>query len=66
MAFRDIFYFDVCKALQDGCQVWVLDKPEHLIIDANETSAEHLMRILRDAETDKTNRYAFWTEVRQA
>lgn len=66
MAFKDIFYFDVCKALQDGAQVWVLDKQEHLIIDANETSAEHLMGILRDAEADKTNRWAFWTEVRQA
>lgn len=62
MAFKDIYYFDVCKALSDGAQVWVLDKQEHLIIDANEVSAETLMRILRDAETDKTNRYAFWKE----
>lgn len=62
MAFKDIFYFDVCKALAAGEQVWVLDKQEHSIIDANETSAEHLMGILRGAETDKTNRWAFWKE----
>lgn len=66
MAFKDIYYFDVCKALSDGAQVWVLDKLEHLIIDANETSAEHLMKILRDAENDKANSWAFWTEVKQA
>ena len=63
MAFKDIYFFDVCKALASGEQVWVLDKQEHLIIDANEANAEHLMKILRDAENDKANSWLFWTEV---
>ena len=63
MAFRDIYFFDVCKALADGSQVWICDKEEHLIIDANDTAGVHLMGILRSAEADKTNRWAFWKEV---
>ena len=63
MAFRDIYFFEVCETLADGAQVWVLDKQEHLIIDANETTAEHLMNIISDAKNDKSNRYAFWMEV---
>ncbi len=62
MRFKSIYSFEVIKKIEELKTVYILDRQNREIYNANDLTAGVLVLILENSRTDKNNRYDFWIE----
>ena len=59
--FHNIYSFQVMNCIEEGAQVYVLDKKQKRIFHLNNEKLTEVLAIIKDAG-DKSSRYIFWKE----
>lgn len=59
--FHNIYSFQAMNCIEEGAQVYVLDKKEKKLYHLNNEKVTKVLAIIKDAD-DNSSRYIFWKE----